>query len=76
MFSEVPTSDNLTFDADLDEILGRLRAVGLREVAVFDLTRQDVGVPVVKILVPGLENDIHHAHNYEPGARAIHARSS
>jgi YcaO-like protein with predicted kinase domain len=75
-FAAVPTVRNATFNEDLDYILKRLQAAGLKEVAIFDLTRKDIDVPVVKVLVPGLENDVHHDRSYQPGARAAHARLS
>jgi ribosomal protein S12 methylthiotransferase accessory factor len=75
-FTEVPNIEHPTFNADLEDMLGRLRTAGLTEVAVFDLTRSDLGVPVVKVLVPGLENNIHHDRNYQPGLRALRARSN
>lgn len=74
-FAAVPHVEHSTFNADLDEILARLRAVGLTEAAVFDLTRQELGVPVVKVLVPGLENDIHRDRHYRPGPRARRVRA-
>ncbi len=40
---------------DVRRELACLRAVGLSECIVVDLTRQDVGVPVVRVVVPGLE---------------------
>lgn len=73
-FSETPTLEHPTFDEDLRDVLSRLRAVGLDEVVAFDLTRADVGVPVVKMLVPGLENDLHASPDYVPGPRATRAR--
>jgi ribosomal protein S12 methylthiotransferase accessory factor len=41
---------------DIDFMLRRLQASGLREVVVVDLTHRDLGVPVVRVLVPGLES--------------------
>jgi YcaO-like protein with predicted kinase domain len=70
-FHAVPEFQHSTFHQDLDELLHRLRAVGIREVAVFDLTREDNGVPVVKVLAPGLENNIHRDANYCPGRRVL-----
>jgi ribosomal protein S12 methylthiotransferase accessory factor len=75
-FDAVPNIEHDTFNADLEDMLARLRAAGLGEVAVFDLTRPEVGVPVVKVLVPGLENNIHHDRTYQPGARLLRARAS
>lgn len=40
--------------ADLQEVLRRLRASGHRQCLVTELTRPDLGVPVVRVLVPGL----------------------
>ncbi|GAA2896668.1 YcaO-like family protein [Streptosporangium fragile] len=42
-------------DEALPWLLGRLAAVGLSDVVAVDLTRPEVGIPVVKVLVPGLE---------------------
>ena len=50
-------------------MLGRLRAVGIAEVVTLDLTGPEVGVPVVRVVIPGLEGpDDHDA--YVPGPRA------
>jgi ribosomal protein S12 methylthiotransferase accessory factor len=45
------------FEDDVRLVLDRLRACGLNEAVVVDLTKQDVGLPVVRVLVPGLEPD-------------------
>jgi ribosomal protein S12 methylthiotransferase accessory factor len=74
-FTECRAIDHATFDDDLADILSRLAAAGLREAAVFDLTRAEIGVPVVKVLVPGLENDLHGDRNYRPGPRALAVRA-
>lgn len=39
---------------ELQEILKRLRSIGCRHCLVTDLTREDLGLPVVRVLVPGL----------------------
>jgi ribosomal protein S12 methylthiotransferase accessory factor len=52
--------------------LQRLRSVGVERVIGVDLTRSDFGIPVVRIIVPGLEWDCTHP-DYAPGARARHA---
>jgi YcaO-like protein with predicted kinase domain len=54
---------------DLRQALGRLAAVGIDRVIVVDLTRPDFLVPVVRLVIPGLEWDPHHP-NYRPGPRA------
>ncbi|MFY1692949.1 YcaO-like family protein [Plantactinospora sp. WMMB782] len=44
-----------TLRADLDWLLDRLATAGLAEPVAVDLTRPDIGVPVLKVVVPGLE---------------------
>jgi ribosomal protein S12 methylthiotransferase accessory factor len=58
-----------TFEGDLELLLGALRGAGLGSVVVVDLTKPDVGIPVVKVIVPGLEA-MSLAAGYAPGARA------
>src|SRR5262249_55664089 len=41
---------------DVNFMLDRLHAAGLEQVIAVDLTRPEVGFPVVKIIVPGLED--------------------
>lgn len=41
---------------DVDIVLGKLRACGFGKVIVADLSREDTGIPVVRVIVPGLEN--------------------
>ena len=65
------------FDADdlardVDWQLRRLRSVGAERVIAVDLTRSDFAIPVVRIIVPGLEWDCTHP-DYTPGARARRA---
>jgi len=64
--ARLPLSD--CFEDDLQTILGQLRAAGVEAVLVVDITRPEVGIPVVKVVVPGLEP--FHTQLYVPGARA------
>jgi ribosomal protein S12 methylthiotransferase accessory factor len=57
-----------TFDADLAWELDHLRAVGIRRVVAIDLTRPELHIPVVRVVIPGLEGPPLLA-NYLPGAR-------
>lgn len=68
-FQAAPDFLAATLEEDHTFLLGRLRAVGLSEAVVVDLTRPYFGIPVVRVIVPGLEplNDI---PGYVPGARA------
>jgi len=65
----VPDRESETFDDDLAWELDQLRAVGIQEVVAIDLTRREFGIPVVRVVIPGLEGASMHA-NYAPGARA------
>jgi ribosomal protein S12 methylthiotransferase accessory factor len=68
-FEDVPDSMNSDFDADLAEILACLRGVGIDQAYAVDLTRPDLGIPVVRVLVPDLEF-IDDMPDYVPGPRA------
>jgi ribosomal protein S12 methylthiotransferase accessory factor len=70
----VPFAAVLSFAADdlsedLRWALGRLAAVGLGRAVAVDLTRREFAIPVVRLVIPGLEWDPHHP-NYRPGRRA------
>ena len=54
---------------DLRWELERLRAIGIDRVVAVDLTRPEFGIPVVKLVIPGLEWDCNQP-NYSAGARA------
>jgi YcaO-like protein with predicted kinase domain len=66
---EVPTFTNESFDADLALELDRLRAVGIDEVVVVDLTKPEFGIPVTRAVIPGLEPYM-KLERYHPGPRA------
>lgn len=68
-FTHCPTTPTATLTADLDHQLGRLRAVGITEVVAVDLTRPEFGIPVVRVIVPGLEG-VDHSPDYLLGDRA------
>jgi thioglycine synthase len=54
-FSEVPTFFNEDILDDINFILHRLKNVGLTQVIIVNLTNPDIGIPVVRAIVPGLE---------------------
>jgi ribosomal protein S12 methylthiotransferase accessory factor len=72
-FKSVPNHDSATFDADVEWELERLQAMGVDEVVAIDLTRPEFGVPVVRVIIPGLESGRMHP-NYVAGRR-VQARS-
>lgn len=49
----VPSAATPTFEGDLQLLLARLAAANARQVLVVDLSRAELGIPVVKVLVPG-----------------------
>jgi YcaO-like protein with predicted kinase domain len=71
-FCDVPSFDSDDVAIDLRWELERLRAIGIMRVIAVDLTRDDVGIPVVRVVIPGLEWDCTHPH-YVAGPRARRA---
>jgi ribosomal protein S12 methylthiotransferase accessory factor YcaO len=54
-FSDVQTFFNEDILDDIKLILSRLKGVGLPQAIIVDLTNPEIGIPVVRALVPGLE---------------------
>jgi ribosomal protein S12 methylthiotransferase accessory factor len=54
-FSDIPSFDTSDFLDDITLAQKRLREAGLPKVIVVNLTRETIGVPVVRVIVPGLE---------------------
>jgi ribosomal protein S12 methylthiotransferase accessory factor len=54
-FDALPSFDGDTFDEDLEWLLERCHGAGLGEVVAVDLSRPEFGLPVVRVVVPGLE---------------------
>jgi ribosomal protein S12 methylthiotransferase accessory factor YcaO len=54
-FSQVKTFFNEDILDDIKLILSRLRSIGLCRVIIVDLTNPEIGIPVVRAIVPGLE---------------------
>lgn len=55
MFSEIRTYVNDDILDDVKFILSRLKKAGLRRAIIVELTHSNVGIPVVRAIVPGLE---------------------
>ncbi|MDS9469917.1 YcaO-like family protein [Paracoccus sp. MBLB3053] len=68
-FAAIPEFLSDNFGDDLEWLLTRLRRVGITEVVAVDLTKASLGIPVVKVVIPGLEGPDDHA-GYIPGERA------
>jgi ribosomal protein S12 methylthiotransferase accessory factor len=54
-FERIPTINHASFQEELDYLVGSLGSVGLDEIVVVDLTKEEFGIPVVRVVVPGLE---------------------
>jgi YcaO-like protein with predicted kinase domain len=59
-----------TAEAEVAWILDRLRSIGLAQAVAVDLTQPEYAIPVVRMIVPGLEGSDHHQAQYVPGRRA------
>ena len=68
-FHDVPTRDQDSLDEDVTWALERLRAVGIRQVVAVNLTKPELDIPVVRVLIPGLEGlDDGERGKYHAGA--------
>lgn len=54
-FAEIKSQDNIDFLDDIKHMTNRLEEAGLNRAIIVDLTREEIGVPVVRVIVPGLE---------------------
>jgi YcaO-like protein with predicted kinase domain len=72
LFGEVANFIADDLGRDLGWELERLRSAGITRVVAVDLTRPELGIPVVRVVIPGLEGDIRHPR-YVPGARTRRA---
>lgn len=53
--SDHPARDTASFEGDLAVLCEALRAAGIQQAAVVDLSQPDIGLPVIKVIVPELE---------------------
>jgi YcaO-like protein with predicted kinase domain len=72
-FHAVATRELDDFEEDVRWQRERLAAAGLDQVATVELTQPQFGIPVVRVIVPGLES-LHGIPGHVPGARARRAR--
>ena len=68
-FCEAPTWEGETFEDDVGWELDRLETVGIQQVIIVNLTKPEFGIPVVRVVIPGLEG-IDHSLKCVPGPRA------
>ena len=74
-FRDVPSFASDDLARELRWELGRLRSAGAEHVIAVDLTRPEYGIPVVRVIVPGLEGKPSHP-NDTPGPRVRAVRSA
>jgi ribosomal protein S12 methylthiotransferase accessory factor len=69
IFLRVPTFSSSTLNEDVALEMECLDAVGIREIIVVNLTKPGLDIPVVKVVIPGLETS-HRIAGYVAGPRA------
>jgi ribosomal protein S12 methylthiotransferase accessory factor len=74
-FTDVPTFDGQTFTDDLEWLLRKVSSAGLDRILVIDLTLPEYSIPVVRVVIPGLEDSV-GINDYAFGSRALKAREN
>jgi ribosomal protein S12 methylthiotransferase accessory factor len=69
-FSEAPSFESTNFADDVAWEMERLATAGLPQIAVVDLTRADLRIPVVRVIIPGLEGP-YEIEGRLPGRRQL-----
>ncbi len=70
-FSALPSCASNSLDEDVERELGALSSAGISEVIAVDLTREEFGIPVVRMIVPGLEGPASLISSCRLGQRAL-----
>jgi YcaO-like protein with predicted kinase domain len=70
-FAAVPVFDGDSLDADVAWELTALRSAGISEVIAVDLTCEEFGIPVVRVIIPGLEGPTTTVPSCRLGRRAM-----
>jgi ribosomal protein S12 methylthiotransferase accessory factor len=68
-FNSIASQEFETFTQDVDWLLMQLRNVGIDQVLCVDLSKAAIDIPVVRVVIPGLEGP-HDEDDYVPGPRA------
>ena len=68
-FDRIQDLDTEFMSQDLDVLLDRLQGIGIQNVLRVDLSKTEFNIPVVRVVIPGLEPP-HDDDGYVPGARA------
>ena len=75
-FADVADVPGESIDADVAHEPHRLKAAGIGQAILLDLTRPDVRVPVVRMVVPGLEGWTNKVAAAVPGRRRLSVREA
>jgi ribosomal protein S12 methylthiotransferase accessory factor len=67
----VPAFDSDSLDADVAWELAALRLAGISEVVAVDLTHEEFGIPVARVIIPGLEGPTTTVPTCRLGPRAM-----
>jgi putative methanogenesis marker protein 1 len=70
---EIRSLDTPDFLEDINLILEHLQRKGITRIITIDLTRPEIGIPVVRVIVPGLE--VYAIDNERRGERCRNARN-
>jgi ribosomal protein S12 methylthiotransferase accessory factor len=68
-FGNLETREFDSFEQDVDWLLRQLRSAGIEQVLCVDLGKAGIDIPVVRVVIPGLEGP-HDDDDYIPGPRA------
>ena len=70
-FNQLISYDNTRLGDDLELCLALLANIDIEQVLAIDLSKPELGLAVVKVVIPGLEGAHGHWHGaYVPGRRA------
>lgn len=70
-FAAIPTWTCETIQEDLQVEQSCLSKAGFTQILVVDLSKPEFGVPVVRVIVPGLEAELAEDYTLGPRARAV-----
>lgn len=74
-FTQSESIDTDSPAGDLSTLLAKLKKAGISQVSCVDISKPEFNVPVVRIVIPGLEPP-HDEESYMPGERALRARQA
>jgi YcaO-like protein with predicted kinase domain len=74
-FAETPECDADTFDEEMAWKIEQLAGLGIERVVVIELTKPHIGLPVVRVVIPGLELAFMDWNYFALGARGRRLRA-